>query len=259
MKYSDSLYEHLILVTNFEFTKPLIKQIDLLWKKQINETGLFRIPGKPVNTWSNDFHVQLFQKATDLIGAIQCLEQSLVFIQKLPYPKTFDKVGISQFSWIRYHYSYFVITYKSLIDIALIFTNTLLEIGIEENKCNFDRITNNKKVKNTDIENTLIELKKKANNYGLIRNQLVHRGLLPDLRCINDSENLDFLWAIGSLGERAKDIIPPKVIRQEYKKEIKGIVKVLEEDISIAHSLVNQLFDCSLPYYANSYEKRGIK
>jgi len=217
--------------------------------KRVQETGEIRNKGKTVLENSEYYHVAVFRKATALIGALERLEHSLTYIQEFPRPRTYEKKGLHQFSWLEYHYSYFVVTYDSLFDITLILTNTVFQLGIPEKDCKAHIIKENEWVKHTSVKTALIGLEKITSAYSKLRNPLVHRGEIPDVKSITESDTIDLLKVYSTVHQHSEPIVPLDLIDNVFKHESKKIMAELDGDVVKAQKAIAQLFDSLLPIY----------
>jgi len=253
MKNHEHLAAHPFMELNSWHIKPVIIKLSPLLMKRVQETGDIRNKGPTVLESSEYYHVTVFQKASALICAVERLENSLTYIHKFPSPRTYEKKGIHQFSWLEYHYSYFVVTYDSLFDIALILTNTVFQLGISEKHCKPSIIEDNAWVKQTSVKASLIELGKIASIYGKKRNLFVHRGDIPDVKSIvksiTDSDMLELLKASSTVHLHSEPIVPLELIDNVFKYESKKIIAELDDDVIKAQKAVARLFDSLLPIY----------
>ena len=235
---------------NFEYIKPVLDKLTPGMMKRVQETGEIRNKGKVILENSEYYHVTVFQKSAALISEIERLENSLIYIGKFPSPRTYEKKGIHQFSWLEYHYSYFVVTYHSLFDTALILTNAVFQLGIRDKDCKPFIIKSNEWVKNTPVKTALNALEKNISNYGTIRHLFVHRGELPDVKDTTESDMLDVLKVYSTTHQHSEPIVPPYVLDLAFKHESKKIVVKLESDVIQAQKSVSRLFDTLLPIYS---------
>lgn len=236
---------------NSWYIKPVIVKLSPKLLKRVQETGEIRNKGPTVLESSEYYHVTVFQKASALISAVERLENSLTYIHKFPSPRTYEKKGIHQFSWLEYHYSYFVVTYDSLFDIALILTNTVFQLGISEKDCKPRIIEDNAWVKQTSVKASLVALEKIASIYGKKRNLFVHRGDIPDVKSITESDMLDLLKVYSTVHQHSEPIVPLDLIDNVFKYEGKKIIAELDDDVIKAWKAVARLFDSLLPIYKN--------
>jgi hypothetical protein len=249
MKNYEKLSAHLFMGKNFEYIKPVLDKLTPDMVKRVLETGVIKNKNSVFIDKLEYYHVTVFQKAAALISEIERLENSIIHIQKFPNPRVYEKKGIHHFSWLEYHYSYFIVTYHSLFDTALILTNAVFQLGIPERDCKSSLIKNNEWVKNTPVKAALTSLEKIVANYGMTRNLFVHRGELPDIKAITESDMLDLLKVYSTVNQHSEPIVPPDLLDNMFKYESKKIAVKLEGDIVKAQEGVSRLFDTLLPVY----------
>jgi hypothetical protein len=249
MKNHEQLAAHPFMEKNFSWIKPIIDKFVPIMMKRIRETGEIRNKGKTVLEISENYHIAIFQRASTLINTVERLKISLLYIEKFPSPRTYKKKGISQFSWLEYHYSYFVVTYHSLFDIALILTNTVFQLGILEKDCKPSIIKDNLWVKQTNVRATLVALDKITSTYGEKRNLFIHRGEMPDVKTITESDFIDLLNLFSTVDQHSKPIVPIDLIDNGYMYVSEKIIIELKKDVEKAQKAVSRFFDSLLPIY----------
>ena len=234
---------------NFEFIKPIIEKTSPDILKRFQETGEIRNKGNLSLDKLDLYNLAVFDKAAAIIGEIERLENASVFIQNFRNPRAFEKLGIHHVSWLEYHYSYFIVTYHSLFDISLILTNAVFQLGIPEKDCKASIINDNEWVKRTPVKTALDGIRKIVSNYGQTRNLFVHRGILPDIRSITDSDMIDIINLYCTINQHSAPIMPLEMIDKVFSFECKKISIRLEGDIVIAQEAVYRLYDSLLPIY----------
>jgi len=244
------LSSHPLMKQNFGYIKPVLDKLSPKLSKYAHETGKIHLNENSTSLdFAESYHVAVFQKASAFITALERLEHSLKYIHKFPSPRTYEKQGITQYSWLEYHYSYFVVTYQSLSDIGLILTNTVFDLGIPEKDCTPQNIKNNAFIKDTPVKPSLKALEKAISSYKSKRHLFVHRGELPDIRSVTESDILDMLKVFSMVHQHSEPIVPLDLIDDLYRKESIRITSALNEDITKARKAITHLFDSLLPTY----------
>lgn len=251
MKNHEKLSDHPFNKKNIEYVKPVFNKLTPKMVKYVQKTGKIRNKGRVFLGDLEYYHVTIFQKASAIIGAVERLENSLLYIQKFPSPRTYEKKGVHQFSWLEYHYSYFVVTYHSLFDTALILTNTVFQLGFSEKDCKPSRIISNRLVKSTSAKSALTALEKVTSKYENIRNLFVHRGEMPDVKSITNSDMLDLLKMYNTVHRHSDPIVPLDILDNVFKYESQKIITKLDGDMVKAQEAISRLFDALLPIYRN--------
>jgi HEPN superfamily protein len=177
------------------------------------------------------------------------LEQSQNFIRTFPRPRSYEKEGINQQTWIEYHYSYYVITFVSLFDMALILTNSVFRLGNRERDCKADLIMMNRWVRQTPVKQALADLDQLIKPYRESRNLHVHRGKVPDIVSIMKSDELDWLNLYGLIQTQDEQVIDRVIIDCAYKRNMEELCERLQEETGKIYDTIWRLFDGLLSIY----------
>jgi hypothetical protein len=258
MRKFQQIATHRLVQINFEYLEPLFNKLSS--ELQNSDKEIEAIPKIELGPYpnANYFHRSVFNKITAIIGCMGRLEDSLVFIQDFPKPKSFEKKGINHFSWLDHHYSSFVVTYVSLFDISLLLTNTIFQLGIPEEECKPNIIKENDWVKHTPVRSNLIELEKITSVYKKPRNLFVHRGEIPDIRSKNGSEILELLIIYQQVRREMDPILSDDQFENLFRFESKKLTLRLDDDLIKAQNSISFLFDSLLPIYEDGKEKYKI-
>jgi hypothetical protein len=84
----------------------------------------------------------VFRNAGAAVEALDRLGQSQRLIEAAS-KGSWEGSGLDRHMWIEYHYSYYIVTFVSLADIALVLTNSAFRLGNRERDCKPDTITRN--------------------------------------------------------------------------------------------------------------------
>ena len=197
------------------------------------------------------YHYDVFMNLLAIISGVGRLEKSQIFIRTFPLPRSYEKKGINQHTWIEYHYSHYVITLVSLFDIALRLTNSVFSIGNRERDCKPDLIMKNFWVKQTPVEQALADFDKLIKPHKDGRNLYVHRGKVLDIASVMKSDYLDRLKDLSSIQMLgfSEPFIGRENIDSEYKGHVKKICEKLQEERGNINDVIWRLFDTILPIY----------
>lgn len=80
----------------------------------------------------------------------------------------------------QYQYDNFILRIVSLLDISAKTGNLICQLGIDHEKCNWRKFTDHKRIKGTDLESKLIEIKRHIGWLRLQRNLKLHKGIAGD-------------------------------------------------------------------------------
>lgn len=194
---------------------------------------------------------------TNISTTIERMEQVTIFVRRFPSSSYFKEKDINIYSWIKYHYSNFLIMSISLFDISLLLTNEVLMLGIEPHNCRWGNISKQKVVKETNIKDALENLFLETKEYRTGRNLLAHQGKTPDLgfmELINDYEFFEKSEKI--LGKKfmpkasLDNPFPSPFFRSYmFRSERKKLVSDINKKIDLYIDLLLVLFDAQMPFY----------
>ena len=191
----------------------------------------------------------IFSHTSAMLSAIENLERSQHFIQAFPRPRQNEKRGVRQHDWIEYHYSHYLVTLVSVLDISLRLTNAVFCLGNRERDCKTELITKNSWVARTPVASVLGEINKLTQPHQEGRNLLVHCGKTPKIASVMKSDYLDNLDRFSFVAMCGKPVVDKKILELAYKGQVKKIsTKLLEETNSIFDA-VWKLFNKLEPIY----------
>ena len=184
-------------------------------------------------------------------SAIENLERSQHFILSFPQPRHNEQRGVRQHDWIEYHYSHYLITLVSLLDISLRLTNVVFCLGNRERDCRFDLITENSWVARTPVASALGEIGKLIYPHKKGRNELVHCGKTPKIASVMKSEYLKNLDRFSFIEMCGKPVVDRNTLKLAYKGQVKKISAQLQDETNSIFDAVWKLFNKLEPIYDN--------
>jgi hypothetical protein len=191
----------------------------------------------------------VFTHTSAMQSAIENLERSQNFIQSFPRPRQNEKRGVRQHDWIEYHYSHYLITLVSLLDISLRLTNAVFCLGNRERDCKFELITKNSWVTRTPIASALGEINKLIHPHKEGRNNFVHCGKIPKIASVMESEYLNNLDRFSFIEMCGRPVVDRKTLELAYKGQVKRISATLQEETNSIYEAVWKLFNKLEPIY----------
>jgi hypothetical protein len=243
------LAEHPLFQTVFKNTRPYLKTSISKLKKLQQETGEIRITEKTPLSEYEFYNVAVFQKSGALLDGVSQLEEINKFIKRFPSPETYKKEGITQYRWIEYHYSYYIITITTLFDHSLFLTNVVFRLGIPERFCKARLIKSIEWIKESRAIKKIRSLEKIIERHRKTRNSYIHRGKTPDLHAIFQSEFLDYLKLINLADPALETAVDKQILDSAYKFETSKICGKLDKEIQELKKAIYKLFDSLLPVY----------
>lgn len=195
------------------------------------------------------YHYHVFMKLGNLLQTVDLLETSLKFVKHFPHPRTYEKQKITQYNWLVYHYCFFTITYVSILDIALILTNSVFRLGMSEKDCKPDIIMKNDWIANSKTKTALKALQDLVSRHREPRNLSVHRGRSPNIANIINSEYLDLLRFYSIDLENSKKLIDAEAVDFLFQRDANKIHDKLHKDFVLLEEVLQKIFDSYVPVY----------
>jgi hypothetical protein len=250
---NDSLAAHPLVKLVLENLKPLLEEAqgELL---QRAEQGEVRCHSNATVFEYEFYDDDVFSKAGALIDCVDRLEQSEALIDaagKAPW----DGGGVDRHTWIEYHYSYYVVTVVSLVDIALILTNAVFRLGLRERDCRQGLIAENWWVARTPVKEALNNLANLIQPYREGRNLHVHRGRLQPIAEVMGSKLLDQLKLFSFLERAGKPVLPTAELQKGYNLEVPKIVDRLRHERTEIRTRIVAALDALFPVYKEKAEE----
>ncbi|HEX5223300.1 MAG TPA: Cthe_2314 family HEPN domain-containing protein [Verrucomicrobiae bacterium] len=191
----------------------------------------------------------IFTHISAIQSAIENLERSQYFILSFPQPRRNAKQGVRLHDWIEYHYSHYLITLVSLLDISLVLTNAVFCLGNRERDCRFDLITENSWVARTPAASALEDIRKFVQPHKKGRNEFVHWGQTPKIASVMKSDYLKHLDRFSFIELCGKPVVDRKTLELAYKGQVKKISVKLKAETDSIFDAVWKFFDKLEPIY----------
>ena len=244
MEISDNLYQH-------EFHKKvhsnlipcLEKFVNLEWEFDNDSDRLFRAKNPPEINWREYYHWCVFQYSANLIGAIDKLNDIQTYIGRFPSPRTYERKGITQDTWIKYHYGNYVSTMVTIYDTSLLLVNEVFLLGLDPRDCKERTVAKNSKVINTAAGNALAGLNKVTQQYRYPRNIQQHRGEQPEIGILQVHE------ALSNLQRAGEHFMDKNKLDELYVLARSAITADLEIRTQQVVNVLSQLFDSLIAQY----------
>jgi Cthe_2314-like HEPN len=218
-------------------------------KSEHKNTGKLRASTPIESNSLEDYDVDVFLVATKILSTISRLRQANVFIKNYPKEKKGSETTYTKYDGIQYHYGFFISTVVSISDLSLILVNNVFRLGNPEKHCRMDIISKNEWIRDTKVLKRLEELNKIIKPYRDDRNQLLHRGRMPDLPNSSEGSSLDCISFFNSISQYKSDFVPSELSDKLWKTEQPKISKCLQTTIIKLDDAITLFFDQILPYY----------
>ena len=151
--------------------------------------------------------------------------------------------------WSIYNYELYTLVYQSILDIALLLINEVLDLGIPYRKCFFSTVCANRRVKGNDVERVLKKINNLSSSHREGKNLLLHRGQqiqvpLKKTR-LNTEEISDIALKLDLEVSHARQLLGEFFAMRDRKQ----LIAIMEQECTKLESKVEQLCDEILPYY----------
>ena len=259
LKNMDSLLKSL----QDEFIQSVEERISSETKPKESEKKGRQPANHLILTEEQEYHNGVFGHTSNLIQAVERLEEVPFYLARFPNYKTFQKRGITLYKWIQYHYSNYLISGVSIYDTTLLLTNAVFMLGLHPRDCNDRTVTKNQNVRKTLVKAAIEDLDKVTQGFREPRNLYVHRNIMPHLEVLDRLERFRFtqegLESLGIAESVSEPIIHPIVRKELYKLERRELIKTIRaETVAIADS-IRSVFDTLYPVYLAYTESLGTR
>jgi len=125
------------------------------------------------------------QRGYELRSFIWCETLALLFdrLQRIRemtarsvYAKGKDRKTIQK-EWVIYNYHFYILIYQSILDVVLLLTNEVLDLGIPGKQCKYNMICKNRRVHDLGINHSLNEFSRMTEEHRQGKNLLLHQGI----------------------------------------------------------------------------------
>jgi hypothetical protein len=249
---TDSLAAHPLMKLALENLAPLLEEAKV-GLSALAEKGEVRREGNATVCEYEFYDDDVFRNAGAAVEALDRLEQSQRLIEASS-KASWEGAGMDRHTWIEYHYSYYVVTFVSLGDIALVLTNSVFRLGNRERDCKPDLITRNWWVAQTPAKSALEDLAKLIQPSKEGRNLHVHRGKPQPIAEVMGSKLLDQLKLFSFVERVGRPVVPSATLEKGYSVEIPKISGRLDRERAEVKVRLEAVFDALFPVYK---EKSG--
>ncbi len=195
------------------------------------------------------YDLRVFFGLVAILRARERIALSRTLVRTFPISPARRGKGVHREEWIDYHFSYFVVTLASFLDLALALVNTVTRLGLPSRYCRFDLIVNHDRIRGTRIRSLLRGLDRILQGTKRERNQHVHQGVIPDLAVNTSLQDLDRIRVLG-FAQRFEPTVSDAILTRRYKMELRLADAELEKQADRVFTVLSQLFDELEPMYA---------
>lgn len=166
------------------------------------------------------------------------------------YKKKGEQQSVLLQDWIMYNYEHYTVVYQGTLDIALLLTSEIFDLGIPYKKCSYGMVCDNTRVNGTSVHSILEKLRKATSKHREGKNLLLHRGerielpLETEILGVVDATNMAI-----KLGWEASTDVKQALIEFLAIHARQDLLTIMDKECTEIELLVEKLFDKLLPYY----------
>ncbi|HEU0013324.1 MAG TPA: hypothetical protein VFQ45_06545 [Longimicrobium sp.] len=202
---------------------------------------------------------------TRMLESLHRAKLSTVFLRRFPSPRTYERNGISASNWLEYHYAFYTITISGLVDLALILTNEVWELGNEEKNCRWHIITKDGRLP-ASVIGVLKDIDSVVKRTRDLRDHRVHRGKAISFSDVFSDDVAGAFQLIDSMktvflqqdGGTPDWLDAAEPLLSELSAMISaGLIERVEGDLAELNSHAERLFDELTPGYLAATSRRA--
>lgn len=165
------------------------------------------------------------------------------------YKKKNESKSVLMQEWIMYNYEQYTIVYQGILDVALLLTNEILELGNPYAKCSYNAICENTRVNGTSAHRVLKKMNNTTKKHREGKNLFVHRGErieLPIDRKIYDAVDVTNMAIKLGLEVGYTEELLVEFLEINTRNQI---IEMMEKECKVIESQTEELLTELLPYY----------
>ena len=244
----NNLFEHPFVVATRERTTPLIMQgFDHLRANPDDTDKAPRENRERIDT-ADQYEMQVMDRTMNLLNTVEALDNArgLMFV----FPEyAAQSASLSQDQWINYHYGYFTISLASVVDVSILLTSTVFQLGIAPRHCRYDIVRAHDRVKGTAVARAIKLLKNAVEEIQARRNLHVHRGEHADIANLTPDGYLQHLKEFTFIQSIDPGRIDVEDIRNLWRDAESMIMPQLDDEVAQAEATVRRVLGELLPEF----------
>ena len=190
------------------------------------------------------------------------LQETIDMTSRRIHKRNKEAKGTLLRTWMLYNYEFYALNYQSILDVCLILTDEVFDLGIPYRDCNEHRVCSNMHLRGTEVNRILGELSKMSEGHRKLKNYLLHRGQRMKSLPVEGVE-IDFhdAEAVNRIAQAiGRDISYTKILLREFYSENdrKRLLSLISKECANLAGKVEQLFDELLPHYLKMHESHSI-
>ena len=167
------------------------------------------------------------------------------------YPKKGESKSKRIKNWMAYNYQIYSVVFQSILEVTILLTNEVLDLGYPERQCRYESLRENKKVKASGVNPVLKHIYEDTLKHRENKNKLVHQGKsisIPREYRATEKIEIDISTLAQDIGADVTEIRKFFEGFAADSNRLRFIAK-LENEYNSIESKVEKLFDKLLPQY----------
>ena len=188
MSHTDEIIKH-------PFCAEVLKGSTQIVKEIIEQTEIWNIDSEPKRepTELEFYKIKVGKAIAGIINCLQELEHGVFYLREFTYSKRLKDAGINRGNFIRYCIENYFIRTQILYERCLVLTNAVFHLLLSRRDCKHSAISNNIKVRMTNIPLRLKKIFGHLKIYRSTRNTIIHHENLLD----QDLKDLEVLYLLN--------------------------------------------------------------
>jgi len=196
----------------------------------------------------------------DLSSFLWCKSCSLTFtrlkrirdmLNRSLYPRKGESKSKRIKNWMAYNYQIYSVVFQSILEVTILLTNEVLDLGYPERRCSYESLSENKKVKASGVNPVLKQIYEDALKHRENKNKLVHQGKsisIPREYRVTEGIEIDISTLAQDIGA---DVTEIREFFEGFAADSRRLrfIADLENECNSIESKVEKLFDKLLPQY----------
>jgi hypothetical protein len=220
------------------------------WVIHKDETipALLELAGKESSSLQRGYELRSFIWCETLALLFERLKRIREMTARSVYARGAQRNTILK-EWVKYNYHIYMLIYQSVLDVALLLTNEILDLGIPTRQCNYNMICRNRRVKDLAIDRILDELSRLTEEHRRGKNLLLHRGISPPPRKSGGATiSLDITNLAVEL-ELTEEQIRSSLEEFSSYQDKTQLIQQMSRECEEIESVAERLMDALLPQY----------
>jgi hypothetical protein len=167
------------------------------------------------------------------------------------YPRKGESKSKRIQNWMAYNYQIYSVVFQSILEVTILLTNEVLDLGYSKRQCSYESLRENRRVKASGINPVLRQLYDDTFKHRVSKNELVHQGKsisIPHEYKATKKIEIDFSTLTQDISADETEI------REFFEGFIAAnrkskFIADLENECNSIESKVEKLFDKLLPQY----------